>query len=163
MSLLAACDRKKSNNSDKSTIAELQEQLDKLQETNNNEQATTQISELQQQITALQQQQGVDQNPQITTQINALKSQITVLQAKNAQISELQKQINELSKKTIDGSVILACNCYRYTNTPSYFVNIEGSGATKADALQDAREICQRVQGGDEYPGVHVTDCTVKN
>ena len=162
MSLLVACDRKKSNNSDQSTIAELEEQLNKLQETTNNEQATTQISELQQQITALQQQQGVEDpqiTTQITTQINALKSQIAVLQAKNAQISELQKQINELSKKTIDGSVILACSCFRPLR--SYRRDIESSGTNKADALQNASDICKRIQANQE--DAYVTDCTVKN
>ena len=155
---LTACGKfgnKESDNSE--TITELQEQLNELQQSDNDNQTTNQIIELQQQITALQQNGINSQDPQITAQISALKDQLLVLQNKQTQIAELQKQVDELSKKTVDGSVILSCFCYRYDEY--YQQTIETSGTTKAEALQDAKETCKKVQKKET---AYVSGCRVK-
>lgn len=160
VSFFSACKRKSDGEGDNSnTMVELQKQLDELQQSGNSEQATDLIRKLQQQITALQQEQGTTQDPQI----NALKSQVEALERKNIEIAELQRQIDELSKKTFDGSSIMSCLCRRYTKGSSVYDRIiEGSGANRAAALQNVKETCENLHKPIHNASPYVTDCTIK-
>ena len=147
VSLFTACNSgKQSDGGDDNNviIAKLQEQLEALQQRSGVDQQTlAQISELQKTILELQQNSGntqVAQDPQTT-----------------ALIADLQRKINELSEKTLDGSAIVSCTCLR---PPDVYARIlEGSGANKAEAVQNAIETCKSLQ---DHDGAYVKNCTVK-